>query len=68
MKAMFATLTAADFSGRSRQMWRAMERKRVLQLFDDLQLAIHRRDHATADSLLKKLAVATGHDARALQD
>lgn len=68
MKAMFANLTAADFSGRSRQRWRAMERMHVLRLFDDLQVAIHKQDRATADSLLAKLAIATGHHARALHD
>jgi hypothetical protein len=68
MKAMFANLTAADFSCRSRHTWRAMERKRVLRLFDDLQVAIHKQDRAAADSLLAKLAIATGHNTRALHD
>jgi hypothetical protein len=45
-----------------------MERMHVLRLFDDLQVAIHKQDRATADSLLAKLAIATGHHARALHD
>jgi hypothetical protein len=59
VKAMFANLTAADFSGRSPIARRAAERRRVHALFDVIQVAIHTGDRATVDDLMAELARAT---------
>jgi signal peptidase I len=51
MKAMFANLTAADFSGRSKEEPRTGERQRVHALFDEVQIAIYNDDRARRDVL-----------------
>jgi hypothetical protein len=59
MRAMFANLTAADFSGRSKKPLRTAERQRVHALFDEVQIAIYNGDRARLDVLMVKLALAT---------
>jgi len=65
MKAMFANLTAADFTGRPNQERRAAMRQRVHALFDEIQIAIYNDDRARLEVLLVKLAVATASQRRA---
>jgi hypothetical protein len=65
MRAMFANLTAADFRGRSKRELRAVERQRVHELFDEIQIAIYNDDRPTVDLLIVKLAVATASQKRA---
>ena len=59
MRALFANLTAADFSGSSKKGPRALERQRVHVLFDEIQIAIFNDDRERVDALLVKLALAT---------
>jgi hypothetical protein len=59
MHAMFANLTAADFTGRSKKEPRAVERHRVHELFDEIQIAIFNNDRARVALLMGKLALAT---------
>jgi hypothetical protein len=61
MQAMFANLTRADFSGRSKKE-RAAERTRVHTLFDEIQIAIYNGDRTAVDKLMAELAVATGQE------
>jgi len=61
MRAMFANLTRADFSGRSKKE-RAAERTRVHTLFDEIQIAIYNGDRTAVDNLMAELAVATGQE------
>ena len=44
MKPMFANLTPADFRRRSPKELRAVARRRVHVLFDEIQVAIHNDD------------------------
>ena len=59
MRAMFANLTAADFSGRSKKPLRTAEWQRVHALFDEVQIAIYNGDRARLDVLMVQLALAT---------
>ena len=65
MRAMFANLTAADFSGRSKKEFRTVERQRVHVLFDEIQIAIYHDDRARVDFLMVQLALATANQGRA---
>ena len=60
MKAMFANLRGADFSGRLMKEGRTAEGKRVHALFDEIQIAIHNGDDTAVDYPMAELAVATG--------
>ena len=62
---MFANLTAADFTGRSKKALRSVERQRVHALFDEVQIAIYNDDRARLDVLMVKLALATADHRRA---
>jgi hypothetical protein len=64
MRAMFANLTSADFSGRSTKAQRTVERQRVHALFDEIQIAIYDDDRARLDVLMVKLALATANRRR----
>ncbi len=59
MKAMFANLTLADFSGRSKKERATARRKWVHALFDEIQVAIHKGDRPKVDYLMAELADAT---------
>ena len=59
MKAMFANLTLADFSGRSKKERATARRKWVHALFDEIQVAIHKGDRPKVDYLMAELAAAT---------
>ncbi len=65
MRTLFANLTAADFTGRSKKDLRSVERQRVHALFDEVQIAIYNDDRATLDILMVKLALATADQRRA---
>ena len=65
MRAMFANLTAADFTGRSKKEPRTVERHRVHELFDEIQIAIFNNDRARVALLMGKLALATANQRRA---
>ena len=62
MKAMFANLTSADFRRRSPKELRAVARRRVHVLFDEIQVAIHNDDRTRINHLMAELADATGHE------
>jgi hypothetical protein len=62
MKAMFANLTLADFRRRSPKEWRAVARRRVHVLFDEIQVAIHNDDRTKINYLMAELAEATGKE------
>jgi hypothetical protein len=62
MKAMFANLTLADFRRRSPKELRAVARRRVHVLFDEIQVAIHNDDRTKINYLMAELANATGHE------
>jgi hypothetical protein len=59
MKAMFANLTPADFRRRSPKELRAVARRRVHVLFDEIQVAIHNDDRTKINYLMAELADAT---------
>lgn len=65
MRTLFASLTAADFTGRSKKELRSVERQRVHALFDEVQIAIYNDDRARLDVLMVKLALATAYQRRA---
>jgi hypothetical protein len=62
MKAMFANLTPADFRRRSPKELRAVARRRVHVLFDEIQVAIHNGDRTKINYLMTELADATGRE------
>jgi hypothetical protein len=62
MRAMFANLTWTDFRRRSSNERRALARKRVHVLFDEIQLAIHNDDRTKINYLMAELADATGNE------
>lgn len=64
MKAMFANLTSAEFRRLSPKELRAVARRRVHALFDEIQVAIHNDDHTKIHYLMAELADATGHEER----
>ena len=64
MGAMFAHLTRADFTGRSKHELRTVERHRVHVLFDEIQIAIYNDDRASLGVLMVKLALATANQRR----
>jgi hypothetical protein len=59
MRALFSNVTPADFSGGSKKDLRTMERQRVHELFDEIQIAIYNGDREKVDLLMVKLALAT---------
>ena len=65
MRTLFANLTAADFTRRSKKELRSVERQRVHALFDEVQIAIYNDDRARLDVLMVKLALATADQRRA---
>jgi len=62
MKAMFANLTQADFRRRSPKELRAVARRRVHVLFDEIQVAIHNDDRTKINYLMAELADATADE------
>jgi len=62
MKAMFANLTPADFRRRSPKELRAVARRRVHVLFDEIQVAIHNDDRTKINYLMAELADATADE------
>ena len=64
MRALFSNLTPADFSGRSKKDLRTVERQRVHELFDEIQIAIYSDDRERVDLLTVKLALATTNPRR----
>jgi hypothetical protein len=62
MKAMFANLTPADFRRRSPKELRAVARRRVHVLFDEIQVAIQNDDRTKINHLMAELADATGKE------
>ena len=62
MKAMFANLTPADFRRRSPKELRAVARRRVHVLFDEIQVAIHNHDRTKINYLMAELADATADE------
>ena len=64
MKAMFANLTRADFRRRSPKELRAVARRRVHVLFDEIQVAIHNDDRTKINYLMAELADATRNEER----
>jgi hypothetical protein len=65
MRAMFANLTRADFTGRSRHDRRRAERHHVHVLFDEIQIAIYNDDRSKVECLMRELALATATQYRA---
>jgi hypothetical protein len=59
MRAMFANLTHADFTGRPNSDALLAKRLRVHALFDEIQVAIYNSNVATVDRLMAQLALAT---------
>ena len=64
MVAMFAHLTRADFTGRSKHELRTVERHRVHELFDEIQIAIYNDDRVRLRLLMVKLALVAAHQRR----
>jgi hypothetical protein len=62
MKAMFANLTQADFRRRGPKELRAVARRRVHALFDEIQVAIHNDDRTKIKYLMAELADATADE------
>ena len=62
MKAMFANLTQADFRRRAPKELRAVARRRVHVLFDEIQVAIHNDDRTKIKYLMAELADATADE------
>ena len=59
---MFANLTPADFRRRSPKELRAVARRRVHVLFDEIQVAIHNNDRTKINYLMAELADATADE------
>jgi hypothetical protein len=62
MNAMFANLTPADFRRRSPKELRAVARRRVHVLFEEIQVAIHNDDRTKINYLMAELADATRNE------
>ncbi len=62
MRAMFANLTPADFRRRSPKELRAVARRRVHVLFDEIQVAIYNDDRPKINYLMAELADATADE------
>jgi hypothetical protein len=62
MKAIFANLAHADFRRRSPKELRAVARRRVHALFDEIQVAIHNDDRTKINYLMAELADATADE------